>query len=94
MLIQRLDDDMHMVRHDAPGKDPIALAIEMQDRVLDQLCDLWMPQPAGTQASIKSSIGLGQIVGQPGKRFRDMSGQAVGQAKRDELCGLCRIEMR
>ena len=47
VAIDGLDNDMDMVRHDAPGEHAIALTIEVQDDVLDQLCDGSLAEPAG-----------------------------------------------
>lgn len=35
----RLDDNMDVIGHDAPGKEAVAFAVEVKDRILDCLCD-------------------------------------------------------
>ena len=48
-----LDQDVHMVQHDAPLEEQVALPVEEEQRILDQLGDLGSPQIA------RSTPGLG-----------------------------------
>jgi hypothetical protein len=85
IAIDRLDDDEDMVWHDAPCEHAIALTVEVQDGILDQLCDGWFTQPARTKATIQPFIGLGQIIWQLGESFGNGSRKAIEQPKGDEL---------
>jgi hypothetical protein len=42
IAIDSLDNDVDMVRHDAPSEHAIALTVEVQDDILDQLCNGWL----------------------------------------------------
>jgi hypothetical protein len=46
MIAQNFDRDMDMVRHEAPCQQPITVAVEMEECVLNQHSDLGAPQPA------------------------------------------------
>jgi hypothetical protein len=41
IAIDRLDNDVHVVWHDTPCEHAIALTVEVQDGLLNQLCDGW-----------------------------------------------------
>jgi len=62
LIAMWFDNGVHMIWHDAPGEQPIALAIEVKQRCLNNLCDVRPTQPASPQSSVELVIGLGQIV--------------------------------
>ena len=41
IAIDWLDNDVDVVWHDAPCEHAIALTVEVQDGIFDQLCDGW-----------------------------------------------------
>ena len=43
VAIDRLDHDMDVIWHDAPTEHAIALTVEVQHGMLDQLRDGWLP---------------------------------------------------
>ena len=85
---------VHVVRHDRPGMQPIAIGIEPEKRAFDQPrnCILFEPTsaPSPIQHIKTHRFGLGGLF-QTRHRF---CRQAVGQAKRDELGDVRRIEVR
>ena len=42
IAVDRLDDDVDVVWHDAPCEHAIALTVEVQDDILAQLCNGWL----------------------------------------------------
>ena len=49
MIAKRRDDDMHMVRHDAPRAQGVSLALEVKQRVLDDSGQRLILQNAGAR---------------------------------------------
>jgi hypothetical protein len=84
---------MHVVRHNRPGEKPIALAIENQKRVFDELGNVRPLQPARAQPAIEHLLGR-RFRPAPGAHLgRDFRGQAVSQTEGHELDGVLRIEV-
>jgi hypothetical protein len=52
------EDHMNMVRHDAPGEQAIALAVEMEQGIEDQVGDTRTGQQASPLASVQVGIDL------------------------------------
>ena len=77
----RLDDHMHVVGHDAPGEDAIALPIEMQDRVFDKSRDGRILEPARSQPTVEIAVSLRQTIDQFGEAFSNSTRQAIEQSK-------------
>ena len=50
------DDNMNVVRHEAPGQQPVPFAVEMQQCVLHQGSDVVAAEPAGAEASVQLLI--------------------------------------
>lgn len=65
IVLDRLDNHMHVVRHDAPGENAVASGIEVQDGIFNQLRDSWLIEPACSQAPLKVGAGRRKTVGQP-----------------------------
>ena len=55
---QGLDDDVDVVGHDAPGVQPVAVAIEILKRVGDDLGDHGLAQMGGAMAGIEPGVDL------------------------------------
>jgi hypothetical protein len=64
---------MHMVRHHAPGKQPIARAVEIEEGILDKGGDLRPPQEAfsvtGAEQRLKACASRRRVAerGRPGR---------------------------
>ncbi|GEP61939.1 hypothetical protein [Reyranella soli] len=43
VAVARLDHDMDVIWHDVPTEHAIAFTVEVQDDILDQLGDGWLP---------------------------------------------------
>lgn len=72
----------------------ITRPIEVKQRVLNKRSDIWPAQPAFTAAGIQLLIDRQNAAIAKMLRLDHCTRQAVGQAKRDELNGLGRIEVR
>ena len=59
----RLDDHVHMIRHDAPREKAVSLTVEMKECRLDKLCDARSAEPTCAQAGIELFVRLDKIVG-------------------------------
>jgi hypothetical protein len=92
--LDRLDYHVHVVGHDAPSEQAIADTVEVQKSLFDDLRDVQLLQPAGSQAFIEPAVGFCGSIGTAGKCFGDDTGQAVGQAERHKLGRFTGIEMR
>ena len=104
---QCLDQRVYMVGHDDPRQQAIALAVEMQQRVLDHSGYALVAQPARTMPLVGvafdslAQICAARIVGTflagelqlsvPG--CYDVGGDRVGQAEGNELDGAGHVEM-
>src|SRR5712692_2727436 len=53
LVALRFEHDMHMIGHDAPSEERVALAIEVSQGVLHQVRDFRTLHPTGTHARIK-----------------------------------------
>ena len=94
MAFTRFNDHMHVIGHDAPGKEPIAIFVEVKQRSFDQLCDFRLAKPTGTPACVEPFVGLSQVVGEHCQSLSNSLRQAVGQTKGDKLDGFGGVEMR
>jgi hypothetical protein len=64
---QYLDNYMHMVRHDAPRKNAIALSVEVEECPLNYLRNRRLFEPAGTKPVIQLLVCHGELIG-PGSK--------------------------
>ncbi len=46
IALERFDNGVDVVWHDAPREHAIALTIEVQNDILNQLCNGWLAEPA------------------------------------------------
>jgi len=87
------DQDMHAVGHDAPGQQPISVAVEMQQCVFDDGGTIVSSKAAVPVATIKKLVyppTAGSIChGKSGERGRE----TIGQPESDRLDELRIIEM-
>ena len=58
MVHADLEDDMVMVRHDAPTEEPIAVMVKEMERIANQFGDFLTPEPAGPDAFIQPVFDL------------------------------------
>jgi hypothetical protein len=95
---------MNVIRHDAPGKETIALTVEMEQRAFDQSRNVRSPQPTFAVAGIKVfldataefygvlAFGLKRKFCCPS--FNDVGGQRIADAKVHRLNHAGMIPMR
>ena len=83
-----------MVRHDSPGVQSIALAVEDHEGLFDKLGDPVIPQPTRTPATVEEfvsqTLGLSRVAQSESR----LLWQAVSKAKRHELDNLLGVEVR
>src|SRR5579885_103651 len=104
MSVQGRTDDMHVIGHDDPGVQPVALSVEVQQRLFHMPRHAPIAQPARTMAGIEIALDAPPVLrvrfalGQPGQfvtpGLHNPPGQRVGQAKRDGLWYLFALEVR
>ena len=94
MAFTGFNDHMHVVGHDAPGKEAVAVFVKVEQRSFNHFSDFRSAKPTSAPASVESFIGLSKIVGELCQGLSNSLGQAVGQAKRHELHRLRRVEVR
>ena len=85
IAIDRLDNGVDVIWHDAPCEHAIALTVEVKNGIFDQLRDGRLAQPACAQATIQPFIRLGQVICLLGESFGNGSGKAIEEPKSDEL---------
>jgi len=83
-----------MVGHYAPGKNPVTLAIEMQDGFLDSRGNIWPAQPARTQPDVELTINSPNSVRLTATCLDNGPRETIGEAERHELHCFRRIEVR
>src|SRR6185437_9286858 len=93
MACESFYENVHMVGHDGPGDQSIALTIEVKQRIFDKLGYFGLAQPASACSLVEECITVG-VADREFHLFERSRGQAVEQPKRDELQSLRRIEMR
>jgi hypothetical protein len=47
---------MDVVRHEAPGEEPVATAVEMKKSILNQGRNVGTTEPAGTRSSVEPLV--------------------------------------
>jgi hypothetical protein len=94
MTVHDFDDDVDMVRHEAPGEELIAPAVEVQKGILDQGCNVGATQPASPCAGVEPVINETDAIVLRQQSLDDCPRKAVGQAEGYELDRLGGIEMR
>lgn len=94
MTVHDLDDDVNVVRHTAPGEEPIAIAVEMEECALDQCGNIGPGEPAGTSTGIEPFVDEANGIVSRHQCVDDCFWQAVGQPECHELDGLGCVEMR
>ena len=62
MLIQRHDYRMDVIWHDAPGYQTVALAIEVEEGILDHRGDVGGSKPTTSQSRVQLPVSLGEII--------------------------------
>lgn len=92
--MQHFDDDMNVVRHQAPSQRAIALVIEVEERVLDKRRYLWPTEPACSAPGIEFAVDAMNLILAMTHPFGNGPRQAVGKPERDELNGFRRVEVR
>ncbi len=76
---------MHVVRHDAPGHEPVASAVEVEQRVLDDGRDASVAEMALTVAAIQKRLKAvllftGSLIrGHMAQLRLELSNQGAGQ---------------
>jgi hypothetical protein len=95
---------MDMVGHHTPGKQPVALTVEMQEGILDQGRDAWVLEPAravtGIEAggdaplSFRLPFGFRACRELASHLVQFILGQRVGQPEGDGLQQVRKIEVR
>ena len=55
-VLQRLEKNMHMIRHDHPGEKAVALRVEGEERFLGRFSDGWIPQDAGAVPRVDPGV--------------------------------------
>ena len=73
---------MHMIGHDAPSQEAIALAVEMQQSRLNKRRDLLTPQPTCANTNIQLALYAMDVVFPVPQHLRDRLGQTVGEPER------------
>ncbi len=94
MSVERFDDDMNVVRHDAPSQQPITLPIEVQQTRLNECGNFGIAEPALAQSGVEFPVHKQYCVWLQAQCLDPSLRQAVGQAKGDELDSLRRVEVR
>ena len=102
-----MHQQMHMVRRHAPFQEPIALSIEMQQRVLDDLRASWIAKDTGSMPRILVACNplaeflVSQVVFQRPAHseftlppFDHLFRQGIGEAKCDRLLDFRSIKVR
>ncbi len=96
--LEAFHQDMDVVRHHHPREQVITIAVEVQQGVLNQLRDSFIPQMAGTCSGIKVLfLLLAQL--RPMLQFRvpscdDIGGHRIGKAESDHLDAVRVVEVR
>ena len=99
---QRLYQYVHMVRHDAPGKQAVATPVEMEERIFDKAGDTCLPQVALAITRAKERYQAttplrGDIRTPAPLKFQlrqNLGRQRVGEAERDHLKATRPIKVR
>ena len=76
---------MHVIGHEAPSQEAIALAVEMQQSRLNKRRDLRTPKPTRSQTNIQLALYAMDIIFPVAEHLRDGLGQAVGKPEGHEL---------
>ena len=76
MICHSFDQNVHMVRHDGPGDQSIALTIEVKQRIFDKLGYFGLTQPASAGSLVEECITVG-VAGREFHLFERSRGQAV-----------------
>jgi hypothetical protein len=92
--MQHLDNDVHVIGHETPGKQAIALAVKMEQRILDKRGDVRLSQPTFTESNIQIALDAVDCILSMQQRLRHGRRQAIGKSERHELDRLGRIEVR
>src|SRR2546426_9143123 len=95
---------MHMVGHDDPGMEPVPIAIEVEERLLNEAGMAWLAEPRATQTLIQIRLDppepfAGRIVLRQQRQLvtplgKPFMGERVCQAKRHELSAVAVVEVR
>ena len=80
-----LKNHVHVVWHDAPGEQSVAITVEVWQCVLNHRGNVGASQPTCAQSSVELSVDLSDRVVLGTQGLGDYSRKAVGEPEGDEL---------